>query len=403
MSLKLVPAVRALQAQAVSWTSSPGVPQIFTFSTCIIYQNIMSAYFRLAFNATALARRNVHTSVFSAAFSTCRVPSNPNLQFPLASTHSFLSRSSVTTGTPLSVSFTAVPARRFATTQRRAKRMPKRAPELDDIVANENITAPELRVVQSDGSQLGVMSREAALQLAAERDEDLVIAAAGADPPVAKLVGLRAVKAKVQERYDAKRKAMKVNRVKGMRFMALIDDHDIAVKCARLRKFLAEGKHTEVTVLYTPGTAYSQQEPLRRRVLAKVVEELSDIAWANPATLRVLDPALYLRLSPEVKKGDQHLAILPLLERPLTTSESNADAAAAAKGNTVPEAGPGAPGGLSESSTSASLAEYLTRKSLQHKKDKRKRKGTGKSNTRAEFEKAMAGKMADKSELDTVP
>ena len=141
---------------------------------------------------------------------------------------------------------------------------------------NEAIRAPEVRLVDSNGAQLGVMSREQALALARERDVDLVEVAPGATPPVCRLIDFGKLKYEEAKRArDAQRK-QKSSDVRPIRLRPLIDDHDLGIKMKTARKFLEAGNKVRMNVLFRRRELARPE--IGRKVLAKVAEGLVDVA-----------------------------------------------------------------------------------------------------------------------------
>ncbi len=141
---------------------------------------------------------------------------------------------------------------------------------------NEAIRAPEVRLVDSNGAQLGVMTREQALTLARERDVDLVEVAPGATPPVCRLIDFGKLKYEEAKRArDAQRK-QKSSDVRPIRLRPLIDDHDLGIKMKTARKFLEAGNKVRMNVLFRRRELARPE--IGRKVLAKVAEGLVDVA-----------------------------------------------------------------------------------------------------------------------------
>lgn len=108
---------------------------------------------------------------------------------------------------------------------------------------------PEARVISEDGAQLGVMGIEQALQMARERELDLVEIAPKAQPPVCKIMdyGKYQYQHSKQERLN-KAKQKKVE-VKGIRIGIRTDDHDLNFKKNQAEKFLKKGDKVKVEII----------------------------------------------------------------------------------------------------------------------------------------------------------
>ena len=115
---------------------------------------------------------------------------------------------------------------------------------------NEEIRDKELRVVDSDGTQLGIMSRSEALALSEEKDLDLVCIAPKAKPPVCKLLDYGKFKYEKQKKEKEAKKKQKTTQIKEIRLSVFIEDHDINVKAKTASKFLADGDKVKVSLRF---------------------------------------------------------------------------------------------------------------------------------------------------------
>ena len=115
---------------------------------------------------------------------------------------------------------------------------------------NEEIRDREVRVVDQNGEQLGVMSSRDALALAEERQLDLVKIAPQARPPVCKLMDYGKYRFEQSKKEREFRKNQKVITVKEVRLSATIEDHDIDVKFKNAVKFLKDGNKVKVTIRF---------------------------------------------------------------------------------------------------------------------------------------------------------
>ena len=95
---------------------------------------------------------------------------------------------------------------------------------------NEEIRSKELRVIDTDGSQLGIMSRQEALDISEEKKLDLVCISPKANPPVCKILDYGKYKYELQKKEKEAKKKQKTTQVKEIRLSTFIEDHDIMVK-----------------------------------------------------------------------------------------------------------------------------------------------------------------------------
>lgn len=115
---------------------------------------------------------------------------------------------------------------------------------------NEEIRDREVRVVDQNGEQLGVMSSRQALELAEERQLDLVKIAPQARPPVCKLMDYGKYRFEQSKREREIRRNQKVVTIKEVRLSATIEDHDIEVREKQAIKFLKDGDKVKATIRF---------------------------------------------------------------------------------------------------------------------------------------------------------
>ena len=115
---------------------------------------------------------------------------------------------------------------------------------------NEEIRDKEVRVIDNDGTQLGVMSIEDALAAAAEKKLDLVNISPNANPPVCKILDYGKYRYDLQKREKEAKKKQKVTAVKEIRLSTFIEAHDIQVKAKTAIKFLKDGDRVKVSLRF---------------------------------------------------------------------------------------------------------------------------------------------------------
>ena len=120
----------------------------------------------------------------------------------------------------------------------------------DELLINEAIKAPELRVVTEAGEQLGIMSKEAAMQKAFEAEADLILIAPQAKPPVARIQDYSKYKYDMVKREREAKKKQKTVEVKEIRLSPNIDTNDLNTKANNARKFLEKGNRVKVTLRF---------------------------------------------------------------------------------------------------------------------------------------------------------
>jgi len=115
---------------------------------------------------------------------------------------------------------------------------------------NEAIKAPELRVIDAEGKQLGVLSRAEALSLAHEQELDLVEISADASPPVAKIVDWGKYNYQRTKQQQKNKRGTKTLDIKQMRLGLKIGEHDLVTKLGKVEKFLIVGHKVKITVFF---------------------------------------------------------------------------------------------------------------------------------------------------------
>ncbi|HVC36182.1 MAG TPA: translation initiation factor IF-3 [Candidatus Dormibacteraeota bacterium] len=115
---------------------------------------------------------------------------------------------------------------------------------------NGAIQAPQLRVIDEDGKQLGILSRNDALGLAEERELDLVEISPDATPPVVKIVDWGKYNYQKTKQLQKNKRNTKTLDMKQMRFGLKIGEHDLAIKMDKVSKFLEEGHKVKITIFY---------------------------------------------------------------------------------------------------------------------------------------------------------
>lgn len=133
-----------------------------------------------------------------------------------------------------------------------------------------------MRVIDSDGKQLGILPRREALRLAEERSLDLVEVAPNAEPPVAKLMDFGKYQYAQAKREREARKASKQIEVKEIRLRPKTGEHDLGFKLRQARTFLGTGARVRVRIRFR-GREITYPE-LAKVQLDRIAAELADIS-----------------------------------------------------------------------------------------------------------------------------
>ncbi|GAA5414438.1 translation initiation factor IF-3 [Ureaplasma ceti] len=114
-------------------------------------------------------------------------------------------------------------------------------PRKDTVLINDKIKYRELLVIDENGEQLGILPRKDALQIARDKDLDLVVIAAQKDKVIAKILDYSKFKFEQKKKQKENRKNQQVVKVKEVKVKPLIGDHDLNVKAENSKKWLQAG------------------------------------------------------------------------------------------------------------------------------------------------------------------
>lgn len=141
---------------------------------------------------------------------------------------------------------------------------------------NESITASEVRVISSNGDQLGILSVREALNKAEDEGFDLVEISPTANPPVCKIIDYGKLKYKEQKSKKEAKKKQKTIEIKEIKMRAGIDTHDYNVKIKALSKFISGGNKVKISMRFR-GREMEHQD-LGFKLLNKLTEEVASFA-----------------------------------------------------------------------------------------------------------------------------
>ncbi len=141
---------------------------------------------------------------------------------------------------------------------------------------NEQIRDKEIRLVGSNGEQLGIMSAKEALKMAVEAELDLVKIAPNAKPPVCKIIDYGKFRYEQARKEKEARKKQKTIEIKEVRLSPNIEENDLNTKISAARKFLTKGDKVKVTLRFR-GREMSHMAN-SKHILDDFAESLQDIA-----------------------------------------------------------------------------------------------------------------------------
>lgn len=169
------------------------------------------------------------------------------------------------------------------------------------------IRAREVRLVDADGSQLGIVVGRDALRIAQEKGLDLVEVAPLAKPPVCRIMDYGKFKYETQKREREARKKQKVVMVKEIKMRPNIEDHDFEVRVRSAEKFLKEGDKIKATIMFR-GREIVHAE-LGKEVLDRLLARITDYCVVErPAKVEGRNMIMILapKNQPQVGAPQQH-------------------------------------------------------------------------------------------------
>jgi len=141
---------------------------------------------------------------------------------------------------------------------------------------NDEITAPQVRVIGPDGQQIGIMVTKSAIELADEKGLDLVEIAPQAQPPVCKIIDFGKYQYEQQKKEKLQKKKQHVTVLKEIRLHPNTDTHDFDFKARHAENFIKDGNKVKVSVIFKGRElAYTEHG---RKLLEKFIEKLEDVA-----------------------------------------------------------------------------------------------------------------------------
>ncbi|CAI2593017.1 Translation initiation factor IF-3 [Apilactobacillus kunkeei] len=164
------------------------------------------------------------------------------------------------------------------------------------MMVNDGIRAREVRLIGADGDQLGIKSKDEAMQIAEAAGLDLVVVAPNAKPMVAKVIDYGKYRFEQQKKARLSRKKQKVVSVKEIRLSPTIDTNDFNTKLKRAKTFIAKGEKVRVSIRFK-GRAITHKE-IGRDVLNRMADSTSDVASVTQRA-KMDGRSMFLMLAPK--------------------------------------------------------------------------------------------------------
>ncbi|MEC9442376.1 MAG: translation initiation factor IF-3 [Myxococcota bacterium] len=173
----------------------------------------------------------------------------------------------------------------------------------DEPRLNGRIRAPEIRVIDPDGEQLGIMTVDDALEQAERFGLDLVEVAPNARPPVCRIMDYGKYKYQQKKRSsDARKKGARVE-LKEIKLRPKTDEHDFMTKLKHARRFLEKNNKVKITIMFR-GREITHPE-IAREMLERAAVELADVAEVEQsARMEGRNMTMMLNFSSKAKRSD---------------------------------------------------------------------------------------------------
>lgn len=168
-----------------------------------------------------------------------------------------------------------------------------------ETAINEKIRARELRVIGVNQEQLGIISKNTALEIATQANLDLVLVAPNANPPVAKIMDYGKFKFEQQKKDRESKKNQKIITMKEVRLSPTINEHDFETKLRNALKFLQKGDKVKAVIRFK-GRAITHKD-IGQRVLDRFALKTKDISIVETYP-RMDGRDMFLILAPKVEK-----------------------------------------------------------------------------------------------------
>ena len=169
-----------------------------------------------------------------------------------------------------------------------------------DLRINEQIRVREVRLIDEEGNQKGIVPIREALEMAKEAGVDLVEVAPQSKPPVCKILNYGKYKFDLEKKNREQKKKQKLVKLKEVRMQPKIEKHDLAFKSKHVQEFLDGGNKVKVTIRFR-GREMAHTE-LGRVVLDKLIELLEEGSFNLDNPPRMEGRFMSMILSPKAKK-----------------------------------------------------------------------------------------------------
>jgi len=147
--------------------------------------------------------------------------------------------------------------------------------QIKKALINEKIRAPEVRVINSEGTQLGIIPLKEALSVAAEDGLDLVEVDPNSNPPVCRIMDYGKFRYKQSKKIHEAKKSQTTFQVKEVKIRPNTEEHDIEYKVGHIKRFLGSGNKAKVCIVFK-GREIAYRE-MGVNILNRIAEEVKDM------------------------------------------------------------------------------------------------------------------------------
>jgi translation initiation factor IF-3 len=150
-----------------------------------------------------------------------------------------------------------------------------------EVNINWEIRAPEVRVIDSDGKQVGILSLKEAMKIAEEQGLDLVAVAPNSSPPVCRIMNYGKYKYQQNKRVQEAKKHQTIIQVKEVKVRPRTEEHDFQFKLRHVKRFLSEGNKVKISMLFR-GREIAHPE-FGKDLMNRFLEEAKDLVMVEQA------------------------------------------------------------------------------------------------------------------------
>lgn len=170
----------------------------------------------------------------------------------------------------------------------------------NDLLINDEISEKEIRLIDSDGTMLGIVSTAEALELAFQKDLDLVKISPNAVPPVCKITDYNKTMFEKAKKEKEARKSQKAVTLKEIRLSVNIEEHDLGVKIKNACKFLSEGNKVKASIRFKGRQQKYTKDG--NEVLSRFAEAIKEVGIVEKAP-SLEGRIMAMVISPQKPKG----------------------------------------------------------------------------------------------------